>query len=147
MNPTTLLDEMHGSIVSKEVTSSPEYEDLFWSMLQGRRSWTMPTFVNLMLSFSILCMKALKQKGKSNLSTLSNHQITIFANISIEHHFPAIVLAESPSSNRSFIWGYTWVGIQSVNNEKIYLNGSVIEFWLRRSYVCFLPASYFDAFS
>ena len=143
MNPTTLFDEMHGSTASIEITSHQRYKKLLHLVDDARRALLINAnlrqpYVELLHSLyktdSGACHKINRiRPTKPEDKDILQH---------IENHFPAVVLAEPPPSNESFTWGFTWVGIDSVNDKKIYLNGDLVNFWLRKTVRCF-PTSYF----
>ena len=144
MNPTTLFDEMHGSTASIEITSHQRYKKLLHLVDDARRALLINAnlrqpYVELLHSLykadSGACHKINRIRPiKPEDKDILQH---------IENHFPAVVLAEPPPSDEPFTWGFTWVGIDSVNDKKIYLNGDLVNFWLRKTVRCF-PTSYFQ---
>ena len=140
MNPTTLFDEMHGSTASIEITSHQRYKKLLHLVDDARRALLINAnlrqpYVELLHSLyktdSGACHKINRiRPTKPEDKDILQH---------IENHFPAIVLAEPPPSNEPFTSGFTWVGIDSVNDKKIYLNGDLVNFWLRKTVRCSQP--------
>ena len=139
MNPTTLFDETLGSTANIDITSSPRYEnfphlvDMVRRALQDNANVRRP-FVELLCSLyekrsgTIRKIKSIRLVRPTDEDVLQHFQA----------HFPSVVLTEPlPSDDGSFTWGFTLVGIEQVNDEKIYFNGNLVEFWLSRSQVFF----------
>ena len=136
MNQTKIVDAVHGSIATIDVTSRPQFKKLLTHVNSIRNSLLSNS--NLRTPYvELLC--SLYKKGSRKIMELQPVQPTDNdVHQYFEHSWPEVKLATPlDDSDAAFVWGFTYVGLEAADNNAIYINGSLINHWLLLDPVCF----------